>query len=155
MIYKEKLSMVISQNFISLIVKREALERKEKGLSQKVIDSYNLDKIYYDRNLIAIPGAMNPFDMEEVVADFEKKHGLKFLDEKERAVDFVVIDAFFGVTTRCDWLENCCKEESVKIGNKEYPAYRAYKYILNNTKKKNAIIKLKQFDRCRHTNKSV
>jgi len=123
--------MIAAQNFISLIVKREALERFEKGLSQKLIEKYNLDKVYYDENLLALPGAMNPYDMEDVVKEYTQKYNLKFLDENKKAVDFVVIDAFLGPTAECDWLSSNTKKDYYLLEGKKVSSNRVYFFKSN------------------------
>ena len=98
--------MIRAYRFIDIIIRRDALEKKEEGLSQKFIEEYKVDEQHYDEDIICIRGGMNPYDVETEVIALETKYGLVFnsYPDKSPQTDIVIVEPF-GVTTRNCWLK--------------------------------------------------
>ena len=101
---------------IDIIIRRDSLEKKEKGLSQKLIDDYELDERYYDDKIICIPGGMNPYDVEQEVVGVEKEYGIVFNPyiDKEPETDMVIVEGWGGIRTKNKWLKE--KNETLEDG---------------------------------------
>ena len=97
--------MIKCYDFIDLVIRRDALEKWEKGLSDKFIEDYKVEEGHYDDNLICIRASMGPITIE----DIEKLLGYysKYLkiDPNSDKTDVVVIDRFHGKCNKADWLD--------------------------------------------------
>ena len=97
--------MIEAYEFIDIVVRRDSLEKKEKGLSKKFIEEYEVELPHYDDDIICIPGGMNPYDVKLTVEELEQDYGLIFNpNPKELPVTDIVIVEPFGITTRNRWL---------------------------------------------------
>ena len=115
MAYKNKINKKINKGefmvnvfgFIDIIIRREALEKKEKGLSNKLIDKYKLKDKFYDDKIICIPGGMNPFDAEREINELENTYGLVFNPDihKDPETDIVIVKGLWGIQTKNKWLK--------------------------------------------------
>lgn len=118
--------MIATHGFIDIIIKRKSLDRKEEGLSQKLIEKYKLHRAHYDEDLICLPGAMGPYEAEMFVNELMDKYDLKFLSEDEKAIDLAITEAYWGLTTKCDWLQEAEKGKIYDFDGKKYPPHMVY-----------------------------
>ena len=99
--------MIEKYQFIDLIIRRDALEQSEKGLSEKIIKEYKVDDKHYDENLICIRAGMNYMDVEYEIEKFVKTYGLRFnYDNGNNPTDIVIVEPLRGIITKNNWLEN-------------------------------------------------
>ena len=100
--------MIKAYDFIDIVIRRDSLEKKERGLSQKFIEKYKVGEPHYDDYIICIRGGMNPYDVRERVAEIEKDYGLVFNPyPKEKPItDIVIVDMMMGINTQNDWLKS-------------------------------------------------
>ena len=94
--------MPVLVEFISVIVRRDAIEKKyPMGWEGFVTDCPN-QTLCADTDLARV-GFMSPYAVQQFCEDLQKM-GLTFLESGE-AVDFAVVDQLFGPTTECSWIE--------------------------------------------------
>ena len=105
--------MAIWLNFINVIVPISNIEKHFNTSFDEFFDSYSGLK-YHDEYLFAT-GAMSPNHIEEIVKGFEEKGFIATIkiDGKEHFKDLCVVEALFGITAPCDWLEFNAKEQIV------------------------------------------
>ena len=98
--------MIEKYQFIDLIIRRDALEQSEKGLSEKIIKEYKVDSKHFDENLICIRAGMNYIDVENEIEKFVKTYGLRFnYDNGNNPTDIVIVEPLRGIITKNNWLE--------------------------------------------------
>ena len=98
--------MIEKYQFINLIIRRDALEQAEEGLSEKIIKEYNVDDKHFDENLICIRAGMNYMDVENEIEKFVKTYGLRFnYDNGNNPTDIVIVEPLSGIRTKNNWLE--------------------------------------------------
>lgn len=99
--------MIKAYDFIDIVVRRDSLEKQEKGLSQKFIEEYNVEESHYDEDVICIRGGMGPPDVQRRVEKIEKDYGLVFnpYPKEEPTTDIVIVDLMMGVYTNNRWLK--------------------------------------------------
>ena len=100
--------MINAYDFISVIFRRDALDNKEKGLSEKFIIENNIKQPHYDEQLICIMGGMNAYDVEATINWLVNKYGLVFDEKTENGshTDIVVVDFLFGIITNNNWIKS-------------------------------------------------
>ncbi|MBO7219187.1 MAG: macro domain-containing protein [Clostridia bacterium] len=98
--------MIKTYEFIDIIIRRDALEKWDKGLSQKFIEDYKVEEGHYDDNLICIRASMGPIYVEDIerILGYYSKY-LK-IDPNSDRTDVVVVDRFFGICNKVSWLES-------------------------------------------------
>ena len=98
--------MIKAYGCIDIVIRRDSLERKEKGLSEKFIKKYKVKPPHYDKDIICIPGGMNPYDVETTIMELEQNYGLVFNSNvKETAVtDFVIVEPW-SIYPKNSWLK--------------------------------------------------
>lgn len=98
--------MIGKYQFIDLIIRRDALEQSEKGLSEKIIKEYKVDSKHFDENLICIRAGMNYIDVEYEIEKTVKTYGLRFnYDNGNNPTDIVIVEPLRGIITKNNWLE--------------------------------------------------
>ena len=105
--------MINAYDFIDIVIRRDALERKEKGLSEKFIQDHKVELPHYDEKLICITGGMNVYDVDMAIKYLEEEYGLVYNDNLKEGptTDIVVVDLFHWIATDNNWLK-CKKHES-------------------------------------------
>ncbi len=96
--------MAVLVEAISLIIRRDAIERSYPGGWDAFANPYRASGVFCYDSEIARTGFMNPLDVTDYGKHLQAK-GLVFRDENGAAVDFVVIDQLTGPTTPCPWIE--------------------------------------------------
>ena len=100
--------MVYPYAFIDIIIRRDSLERKEKGLSERFIEEHKVTLPHYDDQLICIIGGMNMYDVEACVQMLVSEYGLVFDEKNENGsnTDIVIVDFLLGAITNNNWLKS-------------------------------------------------
>jgi len=113
--------MIKAYDFIDIVIRRDSLEKKEEGLSQKFIEVYKVEPPHYDEDVICIRGGMNPYDVKMKIDKLEKDYGLVFNpNPKELPVtDIVIVDLMMGIYTPNDWLSSKIEDKN-KFGSRQY-----------------------------------
>jgi len=111
--------MVRAYGCIDIIIRRDVLENKKRGLSEKLIEDYKVKPEFYDDYIVCIPGGMSPYDVEMEVISLENEYGLVFnpYPEKEPLTEMVIIEGLFGIKTKNNWLK---EKRSNKCGIQYY-----------------------------------
>lgn len=97
--------MIVMYDCIDLVIRRDALEKHEAGLSQKFIEEYKVELPHYDDDLICIRASMGPIcveDIERILGDYYK---YLVFDPNSNNTDIVVVDRINGKCHRVDWLD--------------------------------------------------
>ena len=98
--------MPVFLEFLNVLVKREAIEKKCHGGWKAFISNSFITAEWYDDYLFRA-GAMNPMDIERII-DRLKADGLnptKLIDGAEHWYDICVFDSMFGPTLPCEWID--------------------------------------------------
>ena len=113
--------MIKAYEFIDIVIRRDSLEKKEKGLSQKFIEEYEVELPHYDEDIICVRGGMGPLDVQMTVENIEKDYGLIFNPNPkvEPITDIVIVDLFMGVYTRNSWLKAKIEDKN-KFDSRQY-----------------------------------
>lgn len=100
--------MIEAYGCIDIIIRRDALDKKSKGLSQKFIEEYKVELPHYDEDIICIRGGMNPYDAKMEVDKLEKDYGLIFNPNPKESpeTDIVIIEGLLGIRTQNKWLQH-------------------------------------------------
>lgn len=94
--------MVYTYGCIDLIVKSSVLRNP-----REVVRSEGIQPGYYDSELICFPLGMSPWDAEDEAKCLSRKYHFSLPeDTSPNSADSVVIEAPFGPTTECDWIED-------------------------------------------------
>ncbi|MBE5738965.1 MAG: hypothetical protein E7354_04485 [Clostridiales bacterium] len=105
--------MIKAYGCIDIVIRRDSLEKKEKGLSQKFIEEYGVKEPHFDNDLICIPGGMNPYDVGTEVTNLEEKYGLVYNPNiKEGPITDIIIVEPLGMSPYRSWLRSKIIEES-------------------------------------------
>jgi hypothetical protein len=94
--------MAVLVEGISVIVRRDALERKLKGGWPAFVSTVPNGTLCAD-DYIARIGFMDPSDVKQFVDGLERC-GLTF-QTKGKAMDIAIVDQLRGLTIECEWLE--------------------------------------------------
>ena len=101
--------MVTIPLFVSIVVRREAIDRAGRTTSQAVIDArkkWDKDDDWYDDDLIVFSGGMGG-DEVAIMENLEREMGITIMrvnGGKWEAVDGVVISHLGGFAAPCPWL---------------------------------------------------
>ena len=100
--------MAIHTEFIDLIVPIETIRRKYPGGWEQCLQDHAPllgGRVWHDDYLFR-DGAMNPLDMQQLVAAWESRGftATAELEGKKHWIDFCVHDMLGGVTLDCRWL---------------------------------------------------
>ena len=95
--------MAVLVEALSVIVRREAIVRKDSGGWSAFVAAVSNPTFCADFELVRV-GFMHPDDVGGFIRRLNAR-GLTFLDGHENAVDLVVIDQREGPTTPCSWVE--------------------------------------------------
>ncbi len=111
--------MTIPIEFISLVIRRSALDRVFKGGSEAFIQIYGpFDGRVnaFDDSLVKF-GAMSSNDIFEIAKRLEALGliGVSKEGSEEIWKDFCVVDELSGPTLRCDWISYDLKTRSVTL----------------------------------------
>ena len=87
---------------LSIVVKRSAIDEKYPGGWSAFVDSIPNSTLCYDDEIARV-GFMMPDDAEAFMKQLQV-NGLALLKDG-KAVDFVGVHQFDGLTAACDWLE--------------------------------------------------
>ena len=103
--------MAIELEFINIIIPISNIEKCSsiggfKGFLE--LEDHNLGKTVWYDNYLFREGAMNPFDVEEMIETWTKRGLLTMegIGEARRFVDICVIDSMNGLTLPCGWIEH-------------------------------------------------
>ena len=107
--------MITAFGCIDIIVRRDSLEKVEKGLAEKLIREYGINDCHYDEYIICIPGGMNPYDVQIEVAKLEKEYRLIFNPNQAQMTDMVIVEGLLGVRTKNNWLKPVKGDSGEKI----------------------------------------
>jgi hypothetical protein len=94
--------MAIAMEFFNIIIPKTVIAANYPGGVDRCMKDGGpgtLEDEYLIRG-----GAMSWYDMERIIRYFEQ-FGIRYLDERGKAVDMVVVDMLRGPMTPCDWIE--------------------------------------------------
>jgi len=94
--------MAVLVEAISVIVRRDAIEKRYSGGWRSFLNAVPNKTLCFDEDLVRV-GFMSPADAETFVRSLEKD-GLTFIRNRQ-AIDIVVVDQMRGPTIQSGWLE--------------------------------------------------
>ena len=109
--------MIEKYNFIDIVIRRDVLDNKVKGLSQDLIDEYKIKIPHYDNDLICIRGGMSSSDAQIEIEKLKQHYDLNYNphSSKDNPTDIVIIYGPLRMVPHNSWL----KYKTLKLNDRK------------------------------------